>query len=63
MIDRILTKELVPANLTNWGYKYMLGDPKQSNRILPSLLSHLLQPESGGFTTEELRTLFNVPNP
>lgn len=64
-LDRILAKELVPANLTNWGYQYMSGNPDQSNRILPTLLTQLfpnVKPESGGFTADELRTLFNVPS-
>ncbi|KAK4515472.1 alpha-tubulin [Mucor velutinosus] len=63
--DRILTKELTPANLTNWGYQYTRGDPKSNNRIFPTLLSNLfpeVRPESDeAFTAEQLKTLFNVP--
>ncbi|KAI7908310.1 heme peroxidase [Cokeromyces recurvatus] len=63
--DRILSKELIPANLTNWGYEYIQGDPESNNRIFPTLLTLLFpdtNPNNGGFTSEELRTLFNVPN-
>jgi hypothetical protein len=63
-IDRILTKELTPSNLTNWGYQYTKGDPKSNNRIFPSLLTSLfpeVHPQSGGFTVDELKTLFNTP--
>ncbi|KAG1146499.1 hypothetical protein G6F37_004668 [Rhizopus arrhizus] len=63
--DRILTKELTPNNLTNWGYKYTLGDPKANNRVFPGMIRDLFpeaQATSIGFTQEELRTLFNVPN-
>lgn len=63
-IDRILTKELTPSNLTNWGYQYTRGDPNSNNRIFPSLLTNLfpeVHPESGGFTAEDLKTLFNTP--
>ncbi|KAI9487714.1 MAG: heme peroxidase [Benjaminiella poitrasii] len=62
--DRILTKELTPANLTNWGYGYIKGDPKSNNRVFPGLLTTLfpnVNPSNGGFTDQELRTLFNVP--
>lgn len=65
IIDRILTKELTPANLTNWGYQYTRGDPKSNNRIFPTLLSNLfpgVHPDSDeAFTAEQLKTLFNVP--
>jgi hypothetical protein len=64
-VDRILTKELTPNNLTNWGYKYTLGDPKANNRVFPGMIRDLFpeaQATSIGFTQEELRTLFNVPN-
>jgi hypothetical protein len=61
-----LTKELTPANLTNWGHEYIKGDPESNGRIFPSLLTTLfpeIRPESGvAFTQEELRTLFNTPN-
>lgn len=63
-IDRILTKELTPSNLTNWGYQYTRGDPNSNNRIFPSLLTNLfpeVHPESGGFTADDLKTLFNTP--
>lgn len=63
-VDRILTKELTPNNLTNWGYKYTLGDPKANNRVFPGMIRELFpeaQATSIGFTQEELRTLFNVP--
>ncbi|KAI9364688.1 heme peroxidase [Pilaira anomala] len=59
--DRILTKELVPSNLTNWGYEYTLGEKDESNRVFPKLLRELFPEASGGFTPDELRTLFNVP--
>ncbi|KAI8639097.1 heme peroxidase [Parasitella parasitica] len=60
--DRILSKELTPANLTNWGYDYTLGDPKSNNRVLPTMLSSLLPNGSTeAFTKEELRTLFQTP--
>lgn len=64
-LDRILTKELTPGNLTNWGYQYTRGDPKSNNRIFPSLLSNLfpeVSPDSAdAFTADELKTLFNTP--
>ncbi|KAI8078613.1 heme peroxidase [Thamnidium elegans] len=62
--DRILSKELTPSNLTNWGYQYTLGDPKMHNRVFPFLLTELFpdaDTESGGFTADELKTLFNTP--
>lgn len=55
---------MTPANLTNWGYQYTLGDPKSNNRVFPSLFTNLfpdITEETGGFTHEELRTLFNTP--
>lgn len=64
VLDRILSKELTPSNLTNWGYEYTLGDPKMHNRVFPSLLTELfpdVRTESGGFTADELKTLFNTP--
>lgn len=62
--DRILTKELTPGNLTNWGYKYTLGDPESNNRVFPGLIRDLFpdaQATSFGFTQDELKTLFNTP--
>jgi hypothetical protein len=59
-----LAKELTPNHLTNWGYQYIKGDPTLNNRVFPSLLTNLfpeVHPESGGFTADELRTLFNTP--
>lgn len=64
LLDRILVKEMTPANMTNWGYTYTLGDPKSNNRVFPTLLTNLfpeVKPASGGFTQSELQTLFNVP--
>ncbi|KAI9260822.1 heme peroxidase [Sporodiniella umbellata] len=62
--DRILTNELTPNNLTNWGYRYTLGDPKSNNRVFPGLIRDLF-PEAQGtsveFTQEELKAMFNVP--
>lgn len=63
-IDRILARELTPSNLTNWGYKYTLGDPKSNNRVLPGMLINLfpqVDPASGGFSSEEVRKLFLTP--
>ncbi|RCH89212.1 hypothetical protein CU098_007924, partial [Rhizopus stolonifer] len=62
--DRILARELTPSNLTNWGYKYTLGDPKSNNRVLPGMLINLfpqVDPASGGFSSEEVRKLFLTP--
>lgn len=56
-----MTKELVPSNLTNWGYEYTLGEKDESNRVFPRLLRELFPEASEGFTPDELRTLFNVP--
>ncbi|KAI9277849.1 heme peroxidase [Sporodiniella umbellata] len=62
--DRILATELTPQNLTNWGYHYMKGNPKDMDRVLPGMLVRLF-PDSDqtsiGFTPEELETLFKVP--
>ncbi|KAG1053066.1 hypothetical protein G6F43_004828 [Rhizopus delemar] len=62
--DRILVKSLTPTNITNWGYKYTLGDPELSDRVFPSMLTNLFPdatPSSGGFTPEELKNIFTIP--
>ncbi|KAI8966958.1 heme peroxidase [Mycotypha africana] len=62
--DRFIMKEFIPANLTNWGYDYMLGDPNNTNRILPTLLTTLFPdiPPGSGFSDEALKSPFIVPN-
>ena len=63
-LDRILSKELTPTNLTNWGYQYTKGNPKLQNRVLPGMLATLF-PEAVNtpvaFSQEDLRTLFHIP--
>ncbi|KAI8145990.1 heme peroxidase [Fennellomyces sp. T-0311] len=62
--DRILTQELTPTNLTNWGFEYSLG--KKLGRVLPRMLKTLLpQANANGlpaFSDEEIDTLFTVPS-
>ncbi|RCH99002.1 hypothetical protein CU097_013452 [Rhizopus azygosporus] len=61
--DRILTKEMTPITLTNWGFKYIRGEPEQNNRVFPRMLRELFPDSAGtGFTDHELKTLFNVPS-
>ncbi|ORX48039.1 heme peroxidase [Hesseltinella vesiculosa] len=64
--DRILTQELRPANLTNWGYQYSQGEASQHGRILPRMIQTLLpnaNPDgSPAFTNDELKNLFVVPS-
>ncbi|KAI8982647.1 heme peroxidase [Pilobolus umbonatus] len=62
--DRILVQELTPANLTNWGYHFIQGDPQLQGRVLPAMMREAfpdMTPEKGGFSAEELRTIFTVP--
>jgi hypothetical protein len=63
IIDRILTKEMTPITLTNWGFQYIRGEPDQNNRVFPRMLRELFPDSAGtGFTDHELKTLFNVPD-
>ncbi|ORY95555.1 heme peroxidase [Syncephalastrum racemosum] len=63
--DRLLTQELTPSNLTNWGYEYQSGDPNRYGRILPTMLTNLLKHANANnqpaFSDEEVANLFNVP--
>ncbi|CAO3606971.1 unnamed protein product [Cunninghamella blakesleeana] len=64
--DRILTQELTPNTLTNWGYEYSQGEADQHGRILPKMLRTLLpkaNPDGQpAFTQEELSNLFAIPS-
>ncbi|CAO3650158.1 unnamed protein product [Cunninghamella echinulata] len=64
--DRILTQELTPNSMTNWGYEYSQGEKNESGRILPKMIRTLI-PNSNpdgqpAFTQEELTNLFTAPN-
>ncbi|KAI8063880.1 heme peroxidase [Gongronella butleri] len=65
--DRILSQEMRPASLTNWGYQYSQGEKDQHGRILPLMIRTLLpnaNPDgSPAFTNTELQNLFVVPSP
>ncbi|KAI8089623.1 heme peroxidase [Halteromyces radiatus] len=64
--DRILTQELVPSTLTNWGYEFSQGEPEHFGRIFPKMLRlHLANAHPDGapvFTDKELKNLFVVPD-
>ncbi|KAI8968995.1 heme peroxidase, partial [Mycotypha africana] len=61
--DRHFMKELTPINLTNWGYKYAAGDPKDYDRMLPTLLTTLFPHAAPGvvFSGDALKEPFKVP--
>ncbi|KAI8089624.1 heme peroxidase [Halteromyces radiatus] len=63
--DRILTNEMTPNTLTNWGYDFSKGDADQHGRVFPKLIKlHLAKANADGsppFTAEELSNLFTVP--
>ncbi|KAI8066365.1 heme peroxidase [Gongronella butleri] len=62
--DRILSQEMRPASLTNWGYEYSQGEENRHGRILPLMIRTLLphaNPDTA-FTDAELKNLFVVPS-
>ncbi|KAG2221466.1 hypothetical protein INT45_005007, partial [Circinella minor] len=61
--DRIIVQELIPSNMTNWGFEYAMD--KEMGRVLPRMLNELLpQSNANGhpaFSEQEMGTLFLVP--
>ncbi|KAI9264381.1 heme peroxidase [Phascolomyces articulosus] len=61
--DRIIAQELIPSNMTNWGYEYSMG--KEMGRILPRMITTLLPHSNANghpaFSEQELATFFLVP--
>ncbi|ORZ11460.1 heme peroxidase [Absidia repens] len=64
--DRILTQEMKPSTLTNWGYQFIQGDPQVHGRIFPKLINlHLSHANANGepvFTSEQIANLFTIPD-
>ncbi|KAI9311407.1 heme peroxidase [Dichotomocladium elegans] len=63
--DRILSQQLTPINMTNWGYDYAMGKGQPGKRVLPFMLTHLLPDARANqepvFSDEELKYLFTIP--
>lgn len=63
LTDRIIVQELIPSNITNWGFEYSMA--KESGRILPRMLNGLLPHSNANghpaFSEQEMATLFLAP--